>query len=110
MSRGVIPETLLERVAKRFKALSEPIRLQLINLLQVHGELSVMDLVEATGCKQANVSKHLGVLYQEGLLKRRKDGTRVYYSIMDPSLGEICTLICRRLVDEVEESRRRIVG
>lgn len=110
MSKNLIPEPLLERVARRFKALSEPIRLQLVNMLQVHGEMSVMDLVETTGHKQANVSKHLGVLHQEGLLKRRKAGTRVYYSIQDPGLGEICSLICQRLIEEAEETRRRMIG
>ncbi len=96
----LLPETLIERVAQRFKVLSEPVRLQLLNLLQVEGELSVQEIVEATGLRQANVSKHLNLMAREGLLARRKEGLNVYYSINDPSIEGLCLLVCNRIREE----------
>lgn len=100
MSEELLPEPLIERVAQRFKILSEPVRLQLLNQLQVHDELNVQELVEATDQRQANVSKHLGIMTREGLLERRKDGLHVYYSLSDPTIQAICLLVCGRLRDD----------
>jgi DNA-binding transcriptional ArsR family regulator len=96
----LLPDALIEQVAQRFKLLSEPMRLQLLNLLQVHEEMSVQEVVEATGHRQANVSKHLGLMAREGLLRRRKAGLRVYYAIDDPKLRDMCLLVCGRLRQE----------
>lgn len=100
MTTQLMPEPLLAKVAKRFKALSVPLRLKLLNQLVLHGEMCVMDLVAATGQQQANVSKHLAVMAREGLLRRRKAGLKVYYSIDDPSLHGLCLLVCGRLREE----------
>ena len=100
MANQLMPVGLLERVARRFKILSEPIRLQLLNQLQVKNEMNVQQLIEGTGHGQATVSKHLGYMHQEGILKRRKEGLRVYYCIDDPSIAGICMLVCARLRDE----------
>jgi DNA-binding transcriptional ArsR family regulator len=53
--------------------------------------------VEEMGCSQANVSRHLSLLYQEGLLARRKEGTTVYYSIGDASVEDLCKIVCARI-------------
>ncbi|NIV16397.1 MAG: metalloregulator ArsR/SmtB family transcription factor [Aliifodinibius sp.] len=108
MAQQLLPEFLIEQVAQRFKILSEPIRLQLLNQLVANGEMTVMQLVEATGHRQANVSKHLNFLAREGLLKRRKDGLHVYYDIKDPSIYTLCNLVCDRLREEAEESQKRL--
>lgn len=100
MSDELLPESLIDRVAQRFKILSEPVRLQLLNQLQVHDELNVQELVEATEQRQANVSKHLGIMTREGLLERRKDGLHVYYSLSDPTIQAICLLVCGQLRNE----------
>jgi ArsR family transcriptional regulator len=97
MGTQLIPNSLLNRVARRFKVLSEPIRLQILNLLMVHGEMSVMQLVELSGQNQANVSKHLNMMAREGILKRRKDGLKVYYKLDDLSIHGICMLVCGQL-------------
>ncbi|QXD17185.1 metalloregulator ArsR/SmtB family transcription factor [Rhodocaloribacter litoris] len=104
MRKAMVPESLLERAARRFKLLGEPVRLQLLNLLQQHGEMTVQALMEATGQKQANVSKHLGLMAKEGLLTRRKEGLNVYYSIADPTLSALCTLVCGQLRQEAFEA------
>ncbi len=103
MADELVPESLLENAARRFKILSEPVRLELLNQLQTHGEMTVSELVEATDHQQANVSKHLGMMAREGLLSRRKDGLYVYYDISDPTLSALCMLVCGRLRDESGE-------
>lgn len=108
MSRELLPEQLLERVAQRFKILSEPVRLQLLNQLQVEGEMNVQELVDATGQRQANVSKHLGIMRREGLLDRRKEGLHVYYSLDDPSIQALCLLVCGQLRAE-DRTREEII-
>lgn len=96
----------LEKVSERFKALSEPMRLRLIYAL-MDGEKTVSELVGITGSVQANVSKHLSVLLDAGILGRRKQGTSAYYRIADESIFELCDLVCGsihdRLVAELDE-------
>ncbi len=96
----------LEKVSERFKALSELMRLRLIYAL-MDGEKTVSELVQETGGVQANVSKHLSVLLDDGILGRRKQGTSSYYRIVDESIFELCELVCGsihdRLVAELNE-------
>lgn len=100
----LIPRALREQVARRFQLLGEPVRLELLNQIQVNGEMNVQELVEATGQRQANVSKHLGLMAREGLVTRRKEGRYVYYSIEDPTLSAMCMLVCGRLREEAASS------
>lgn len=98
MSEQHLPmsDRALELVAHRFKLLSEPTRLRLLQLL-MQGEKSVNELVSATNTTQANVSKHLGILADGGLVARRKVGVSTYYSIADPNLITLCDLVCHSL-------------
>jgi ArsR family transcriptional regulator len=100
MDKRLVPSAHLEKAAQRFKLLSEPVRLELLNQLQLQGEMAVNELVEATGYRQANVSKHLGLLADENLVARRKEGLYVYYRIKDPTLSAMCMLVCGRLREE----------
>ncbi|WP_119070079.1 ArsR/SmtB family transcription factor [Rubrobacter indicoceani] len=83
-------------ISERFKALSEPMRLRLIYAL-MDGEKTVGELVEETDSLQANVSKHLGILLDAGILGRRKEGLRAYYRITDETIYELCDLVCSSL-------------
>lgn len=94
---SLVPEGLLEEAARRFKLLSEPVRLQILNQLHAAGELNVQEIAAATGQSQANVSKHLGMLGRERLVVRRKEGLFAYYRIADPMLSDICSAVCRQL-------------
>ena len=96
----LVPSEHMEAAARRFKLLREPVRRELLNQLQQHGEMAVNELVEATGYRQANVSKHLGLLADENLVARRKEGLYVYYRISDPTLSALCMLVCGRLREE----------
>jgi DNA-binding transcriptional ArsR family regulator len=99
-----LSEVALDQVAERFKALSEPMRLRLVYAL-MDGEKTVSQLVRETDALQANVSKHLGILSDAGILGRRKEGTSAYYRITDESVFELCDLVCgsieERLVAEL---------
>lgn len=97
MSRNILKKLSdkeFEQIAQRFKALSEANRLKIIACLQ-SGEKSVNELVEETSLSQPNVSRHLSILVNSGLIGRRKDGNSVIYSIVDESLSEICRIVCK---------------
>lgn len=86
----------LELVAERFKTLAEPMRLRILNALR-EGDRTVSQLVEDTEGSQANVSKHLALLLSQGIVSRRKEGVFSYYGISDPSLFQLCELVCQSL-------------
>ncbi len=93
MNQSLVPPDQLEAVARRFKLLGAPVRLELLNVIATEGEMSVGELVDATGHRQANVSKHLGLMADDGLLSRRRDGVHVFYALDDPTLGALCMLV-----------------
>jgi DNA-binding transcriptional ArsR family regulator len=80
-------------VAARFRALADESRLQLLQLL-FEGERSVQELCELSGLGQANVSKHLAILAEQGILERRRQGLFMFYRIGDDSIYELCNLVC----------------
>lgn len=88
-------------VAGRFKVLSEPIRLRLLQTLE-RGEVSVGALAEKLGTTQPNVSKHLKILQEAGLVARRQEGNTAWYAIADPSVFALCDLVCGSLRDRLE--------
>lgn len=92
----------LELIASRFRALSEPTRLRLLNLL-MSGEKTVGALVEASESGQANVSKHLAVLKTAGMVGVRKQGLSSFCYITDPVVKELCEMVCSRLKKEMED-------
>jgi DNA-binding transcriptional ArsR family regulator len=91
-----LPDELAELIARRFRALSEPLRVRILDLLR-DGELSVNALAERLGAGQQNVSKHLAVLVESGMLARRKDGIHVYYRIADDGVFALCEQVCGAL-------------
>ncbi len=97
-----LPEPLVDVIAERFRVIGEPMRIKLLDRLR-DGEASVGELAEALGAGQQNVSRHLGVLHAAGIVGRRKDGTRVLYSIGDESIFALCETVCGSLHDTVAE-------
>ena len=109
MSRSSLNSDLLRLIAERFKALAEPARLEILNALR-DGEMTVSDLVDATGLGQANVSKHLQLLYTHGFVRRRKDGLFVYYALADRSVLRLCDIMCDRLASDSAARRKAVVA
>ena len=97
----------LELVAERFRVLGEPMRLRLLDAMR-SGERSVGELVDRTDATQANVSKHLALLHAAGLVSRRRAGTTVYYALTDPSIFQLCDLVCGRLEASLERKRKAL--
>ena len=83
-------------VSRLFRVLSEPSRLSLLQALH-DGPLSVTELMEASSMKQANVSKHLGVLHDHRLVRRKREGVSIRYEIADPMIFALCELVCGKM-------------
>jgi len=94
-------EEVFERVSNYFGMLSEPMRLKIMYTL-CEGERSVADIVTRIGSTQANVSRHLNLLYRGGVLARRKDGTQVYYRIGDQKTLTLCQSVCSEVTAGME--------
>jgi DNA-binding transcriptional ArsR family regulator len=102
MNSIAMTDATMDLVARRFRTLGEPFRLRILQQLQI-GEKTVGELVEDLDGNQPNISKHLQLLYDAGLVSRRRDGNSVFYSIGDPMVFELCHLVCH---SEAEKSRR----
>lgn len=99
--RRKLSEQGLRLLARQFQVLSEPARLKLLAVLE-EGEQNVTALVKVTGMAQANVSKHLGILHDVGMVDRRKEGLSSFYFISDPKISELCELMCSKLEKEFD--------
>lgn len=91
----------LEAVARMFAVLSESSRLALLQLLHA-GPRTVSELVAASGMKQANVSKQLGILYDHHLVKREREGVSIRYTIADPIVFSLCELVCGKMAKDAQ--------
>ena len=109
MGNQTLAPEILVLVAERFKALAEPARLQIMTALRA-GELTVGELVDATGLGQANVSKHLQMLHAMHFVSRRKDGLFVYYALADRTVFQLCDIMCGRLEVEAKARRKLLAG
>lgn len=98
----------LELIAKRFRVLSEPIRLRLVNLLS-KGEMTVTELTVELKTSQPNVSKHLKIMAESGILRREQRGNTVYYAIADQRIFQLCDVVCDSLGERLKEQANLFV-
>jgi DNA-binding transcriptional ArsR family regulator len=96
MPKKSLSPRAIEHIANRFKILSEPLRLRILQNLQ-DGEMSVSGLTEAIETSQPNISKHLKLMQDAGILKRQQIGNTVFYSILDNSIFTLCEIVCGSL-------------
>jgi ArsR family transcriptional regulator len=99
----------LELLAQRFRALGDATRLALLQAL-FEAERTVQELCELTGASQANASKHLALLLEQGLVARRREGLFTRYRVADASLERLCRLVCRSLAERHEAVRAHLPG
>lgn len=104
-----IPESLAELIAQRFRVIGEPTRIRLLDRLR-EGEASVQDLTDTLGSSQQNISKHLGVLAQAGIVGRRKDGNLSLYRIADDSVFALCEQVCGSIERQLAELNELVSG
>jgi len=107
MSDKTNSKTLFERQAEVCKTLASPKRLEIINCLK-DGEKTVTELVDMLGVPKANVSQHLAVMRHKGVLKARRDGVNIYYSLVNRKVVQACTLMREVLTEQVIESSELI--
>lgn len=96
-----IPNEFLDRVAEKFRMLGDSTRLSILRAL-MSGEKNVGSVVAETGQNQANVSKHLKMLTEAGMVCRRKEGLQVFYSVTDPLIEKLCGLVCDTILKEAQ--------
>lgn len=99
-----------ELIARRFRALSDPTRLRILDQLRQRQEASVGELTEALGGSQQNVSKHLAALSAGGFVARRKQGTSSIYRISDPAVLELCDRVCAGVESQIAELEALLSG
>jgi DNA-binding transcriptional ArsR family regulator len=109
MAQHPLADDLIELIARRFRVLADPTRIKLLDLLRQR-QASVQELTEAIGSTQQNVSKHLGVLLQAGILVRRKVGNYAYYSIADEGVFTLCEDVCGSLAQQAESLREVVAA
>lgn len=85
-----------------YRALADPIRLELLALIAARGPICVCHLHEGLPYSQSRVSKHLGTLRRAGLVNTRREGTWIYYSLEEEALA-----VAREFIDQLELSLRR---
>jgi DNA-binding transcriptional ArsR family regulator len=99
-----LPEPVVELIAQRFRVIGEPMRIRLLDQLR-EGSATVGELRDALDTTQQNVSKHLAVLHQAGIVQREKRGNHAVYSIADESVFALCEQVCgglRRRIAELD--------
>jgi ArsR family transcriptional regulator len=91
----------IDRASRSLKAMSHPLRLKILCTLGDQ-EVSVQDIVESVGTSQSNISQHLAILRDKGILASRKDANRVFYRV-----GDARTLLLIGMMREVFCTRDR---
>ncbi|AGU53060.1 transcriptional regulator, ArsR family [Variovorax paradoxus B4] len=98
-----LSDDALVQVAAYFQALAEPTRLQILNFLRQQ-ERNVGELAQLCGYSSANISRHLALLTQHGLVSRQARGNSAYYRIADPAVYELCDLVCGNIARQLERT------
>ncbi len=104
-----LPQPIVELIARRFRVIGEPMRIRILDRLR-DGDATVFELTESLGTSQQNVSKHLGVLHEAGILSRRKRGTHTIYAIADESVLGLCEQVCGGLQRQYSELAELVGG
>ena len=104
-----LPEELVELISRRFRLLAEPTRIRLLDRLR-DGEATVQELADELETTQQNVSKHLAMLADAGILGRRKERTSVHYRIVDDGVLDLCEEVCGSLEGQLRSLAALVEG
>src|SRR4030042_45582 len=95
---------LFKHQAAICKTLADPKRLMILHELR-DGEKSVNQIVSALGLPQANVSQHLAILRERGIVTTRRVGTTINYKLANPKIGQACDLVREVLADQLSKNQ-----
>jgi DNA-binding transcriptional ArsR family regulator len=95
---------LFKHQADICKTLADPKRLMILHELR-DSEASVGQLVSSLGLPQSNVSQHLAILRERGIVTTRREGTTIYYSLANSKIGEACDLVREVLADQLSQNQ-----
>lgn len=98
-----------ELQAEVIQALAHPIRLAIVDLLR-SGEVCVCDIAAAIGAERSNVSRHLAVMSRGGIVRTRREGLKVFYSLRTPCILDFMTCATRALEHDLEERSRALAS
>lgn len=98
----LIPEALMVRAAEHLRILGQPVRLRLIELLD-QGPSTPQSLSDTLGLSQQNVSKHLLILHRVGVVSRQPEGSRVFYTLSEPSAEIILRVALEAVSDHLRD-------
>ena len=105
-----LPDQLAELIAQRFRVLGEPMRIKLLDALR-DGDATVGELTDRLGASQQNVSKHLGVLHQAGIVQPQPSTARSSrYAIADEGVFALCEQVCGGLRQQIHELDQILTG
>jgi len=104
-----LPPELLAHVARLFHVLGDESRLAILHIL-MSGPMTVTQVVQASGKGQANVSKHLGIMADAGILARTRKGTQAIYAVKDQLVFKLCDLVCGSIRRRLDEQVKRLSG
>lgn len=100
----MVDKTVYESQAEVCKSLAHPLRIEVIDLLR-DGELCFGDLLEQTGGLKSNLSQHLSVMVNSGILEAHKDSRFNYYRLSSVKVADACSLMREVLVEKLEKQR-----
>lgn len=102
-------QPLYDRQAQIAKAIAHPLRMAVLDYLQA-GEQCVCDIAEHVGSERSNVSRHLAVMVQAGVLTCRKEGLKVFYTLRTPCVVDFMTCMTRVLRHQAKETERLLAA
>lgn len=97
-----LSDEVVELIARRLRVIADPTRIKLLDRLRAT-EATVQELTDAVGSTQQNVSKHLGVLADAGIVARRREGSFMRYRVVDESVYRLCEEICGSVARQLDD-------
>ena len=101
-------KAVFELQAEVCKTIANPKRIEIIHSLKT-GERTVSELVAILGVPKANVSQHLAMMRSKGVLKARREGVNIYYSLTNPKVTQACMLMREVLTEQIKERKKTLV-
>ena len=107
MYKSKIDMNIFEFQADLSKTMANPLRLAILHFLR-DGEKKVNELAELIGVSQSNVSQHLALMRQRQIVKTRKLGTNIYYSVSNPKISQACDMVREVLIEQLRQKQELI--